>query len=148
MNQSAPCCVVALNMINISSQFRLTTDSLRGFLNPAGGFPGTKTYRTFPAGLFTAWWLMTKEKSKINLVLSRDQSKCKKFWVYGIGDLCNNFQYKNFNNMHHVIYKLELAYKRYLINTTANFCTCTKSTTDRYHFPCQVYGLCPIGQTT
>ena len=41
-------------MMEISSQFRLTTDSLRGFLNPARSFPGTKTHRTFLAGLYTA----------------------------------------------------------------------------------------------
>ena len=63
MSQSAPHCVLALNMIKISSQFRLTTDSLRGFLNPARSLPGTKTHRTFPAGLYTACFPKYSQKT-------------------------------------------------------------------------------------
>ena len=46
--------MLALNMIKISSQFRLTTDNLRGVLNPTRSLSGTKTHRTSLAGLYTA----------------------------------------------------------------------------------------------
>ena len=60
LNQSSSCCVLALNMIKISSQFRLTTDILSFFFfNLARSFPGTKTHRTFLAGLYTAWATQT-----------------------------------------------------------------------------------------
>ena len=47
-------CVLALNMIKISSQFRLTADSSRVFLKPARSSTGRKTHRIFLAGLYTA----------------------------------------------------------------------------------------------
>ena len=34
INQLAPCCVLALMMIKISPQLRLSSDSLRGFSEP------------------------------------------------------------------------------------------------------------------
>ena len=40
MNQSAPCCVLSLNMVKISSQFRLTTDSFSGGGGDGGGDGG------------------------------------------------------------------------------------------------------------
>ena len=55
-------------MIKISSQFRLTTESLRVFSNPARSFPRTKTHWTFLAGC-------TQHECKLKLVNIHDQRK-------------------------------------------------------------------------
>ena len=49
INQFHPCCVMALNMIKISSPLRLTSHRLKGFSNPTWSFTGTKTHRASSA---------------------------------------------------------------------------------------------------
>ena len=50
IDQSAPCCVLALNMIKISSHFRLTTDSFRLFFLPDQKLPRNDNPQDLPSG--------------------------------------------------------------------------------------------------
>ena len=84
MSQSNPHPVLALNMIKIS-QFILTTDTTGFFFNTARSFPGTKTHRTFPVGMYTAWKTFVFKSNKVHWnVFVAENLLERKSWLFRI----------------------------------------------------------------